>query len=104
MRTETVGRRRATERKRDRIWVFFGMTLVALIYSAVAGTQSVRASSSCTTAQCNSGHTYAIYQCVGHRGLFAFECPVPDEPDDFFFLCADQVYAELDDCDTHAPS
>jgi hypothetical protein len=97
MRTETFGKTRTW-----RIWMFLMVLLGSLTWSAVVGTQPVRAAS-CTTTQCNLAFARAMNICNGHRGLIFFSCPLNNEPDDYFFQCNDD-YFEIDDCGTNAPS
>ena len=90
---------------KSRIRILFGFLIVIMACSAGLGTQSVRASTSCTSAQCTSARNYAAFICdtQGHSGLADFTCPVVDETDDFYFICNDS-YWEFDDCGTHLPS
>ncbi len=96
MKTETVGTRHTWDVKR-RIWTLL-VLLVALISSAVVGTQPVRASSACTSSQCSLARSWASIQgCSGHSGLAAFLCPIPQENDDFYFQCGDG-FSGIQDC------
>ena len=85
---------------------FFGVLLVALICSAVVGTQSVRAQSACTSQQCTDAHNYADTVCAQHSSTIEFfKCP-SNAPvnDDFFFRCYGN-YTENHDCsDVFNPS
>jgi len=87
-----------------RLWTFFAVLVVALMWSAVIGTHSVRASA-CTTGQCTSALDYADYVCsAGHLGVVRVVCPASSvAPDDFSFFCYDG-YHEQDDCFSHLPS
>jgi hypothetical protein len=93
-----------------RIVTLFGVLLVAIICSAIVGTQPVRASGTCTAAQCRSASGFAARACQRFGGVEYFECPwnTNNEPDDFFFLCVVQGgIGESDgpfDCSDHSPS
>lgn len=89
-----------------RMLTLFGISLLALTYSTVVGIKSVRADGACTSAQCNQAADYAFNTCFNHYGnVLTFVCPVPNETDDFLFICDDVYsYSELDDCSNNAPS
>lgn len=97
MRTETNRKGLLWNIGVRRIWAFFVVLVVALICSAVAGTQSVRASADCTTTQCDDASGYAYITCFNRGGVTSFRCPVPGETDDFDFQCFTPYY-EIDDC------
>ncbi len=91
--------------KRSRVLVFFTVMLAALVCSTVIGTQSVHGSS-CTTAACNAGLSYAAFVCNHYGGIAYWECPDSSAIDDYYFVCVQQpngVDGDFD-CGTHTPS
>jgi len=104
MKRETANNGRPSGWGRRRIWTFFAVLLIALIWSGVAGTQSVRAFSTCTPGQCSAAHAYAVSVCHGNPDIW--ECPFNSggEPDDYFFFCNVSGDAQVNDCGTNAPS
>jgi hypothetical protein len=108
MTNKSAGNGSMHSKKGLHIWTLFGVVVVALICSAVVGTQPVRAAAACTSSQCSTAFNYAQHICLNHCGVggchvAGFVCPVSSETDDFGFSCFDG-YHEQDDCSTRLPS
>ena len=107
MRTRGVRTKPRWTKGGFQVWIFFGAIFVALVCSAIVGTESVRAAGTCTAQQCTDARTYAGIFCgLRHSGVLGFTCPIPGEDDDFFVFCGDPNHTTYKgDCsNVHNPS
>jgi hypothetical protein len=76
--------------KGPKVWTVFAVTLAALTWSAVVGTQPVHAAAACTTTICAQAEFFARGVCASHHSfLVGFTYPSNNgfSADDFIFFC-----------------
>ena len=75
--------------KRSGTWLLAAILTGGLAYSILALTaQPAKASSACTATDCDNVAAEADIFCKERGGVRFFYCPIPDNPDEWAYVCA----------------